>query len=911
MEPSDTTLKQPAGVSSFSTDYTEHDDSSSDESDTNAPHTTLTDNFKEVVLAFEDIIDLLRSESSAAKGHSIDRFRQAKKLSENLLSIVLTWACDIRIDDGNLNDYNDTIFGLVVQTSLVQIGSRLRSLVMREFEAISVDIDRLLNSNFQGELLDSISSLQSQVKAIRMSQAVKYSLGPLDGLAKDIETISDQYTVQEISAESEDSLKRTGEDTTEIFKSTRPLHSREAPSASLEEIVSFISPLTRAKGEGFSKLDPRFQSDSSLRLAQRTAFEQLPLTMVRYEHIEIDPKSSIRLLILRRGTGEDRIECSMTIVPSVGHQIQYTAISHVWGSAPVSSDIWIRNSPPLRGIRNFRNVVRHVIKYRDYFGAYIFPLRPNLHSALKHLRRKDQDLTLWVDALCVDRNDLYERNMLVEDMADIYQGAEKVSVWLGEGNENSDTAFSFMQDGMDPIRDLSVDQRGVLGELLRAQWFRRLWTVQELALAKRAWLHCGTKTIEWVEFADYVELMYTNFTRTSELLGPSWETRLYRSDSISQLATSPASLFVRVVKDLFEKSKDGEILVARLSLEYLVYTLSKLEVSDPRDTIYALLSLAKDTRSVFGKEETGQRGLVLRPDYSKDYFEVFRDFTKFCIQSSRSLDLICRPWARGITADLPSWIPRLQERWFGDAKGSQGRINSESLVGIPGRSYYNASGRGPSTTFFKTVLFGEGIKGFSPIKYIDRSIIVLGFQVDKIMEAPPRVIAGVIPREWFLVSGLHVDPGQSPRNISKVPKKLWRTLVADRDPKGRLPPTWYHQACVDALYNVNGNGDLDVNAVIAESKSPLMTQYLERVRDITWNRRLTRTRNGRLGLLPAGAEALDLVCVLQGCSVPVLLRPLDVMVGDGFELIGECYIDGIMEGEAVEGFGRIQEFEIL
>lgn len=40
-----------------------------------------------------------------------------------------------------------------------------------------------------------------------------------------------------------------------------------------------------------------------------------------------------------------------------------------------------------------------------------------------------------------------------------------------------------------------------------------------------------------------------------------------------------------------------------------------------------------------------------------------------------------------------------------------------------------------------------------------------------------------------------------------------------------------------------------------------------------------------------------LVCVIFGCDVPLVLRP----VGSHYELIGDCYVEGIMEGEAMEG----------
>ena len=41
------------------------------------------------------------------------------------------------------------------------------------------------------------------------------------------------------------------------------------------------------------------------------------------------------------------------------------------------------------------------------------------------------------------------------------------------------------------------------------------------------------------------------------------------------------------------------------------------------------------------------------------------------------------------------------------------------------------------------------------------------------------------------------------------------------------------------------------------------------------------------------------ICVLFGASVPVVLRADFVGDNSDFRLIGECYVDGIMEGEAM------------
>lgn len=73
--------------------------------------------------------------------------------------------------------------------------------------------------------------------------------------------------------------------------------------------------------------------------------------------------------------------------------------------------------------------------------------------------------------------------------------------------------------------------------------------------------------------------------------------------------------------------------------------------------------------------------------------------------------------------------------------------------------------------------------------------------------------------------------------------------------------------------------------------------------------RLMISCNGRIGMVTERAMKGDLVCVLFGCSVPVLLRKADS--GNGFSLIGECFLDGCMDGSTLEQPGLLErEFAI-
>lgn len=98
------------------------------------------------------------------------------------------------------------------------------------------------------------------------------------------------------------------------------------------------------------------------------------------------------------------------------------------------------------------------------------------------------------------------------------------------------------------------------------------------------------------------------------------------------------------------------------------------------------------------------------------------------------------------------------------------------------------------------------------------------------------------------------------------------------------------------------NGDLSTGALIENPTTPTtMVAFLKRVQEVIWNRKfLSSNREGLFGLAPTKAEPGGLICILFGCSVPVILRKIIFGVDGGcYELVGEAYIHGMMEGQAL------------
>lgn len=77
-------------------------------------------------------------------------------------------------------------------------------------------------------------------------------------------------------------------------------------------------------------------------------------------------------------------------------------------------------------------------------------------------------------------------------------------------------------------------------------------------------------------------------------------------------------------------------------------------------------------------------------------------------------------------------------------------------------------------------------------------------------------------------------------------------------------------------------------------------------------RRLFFTADTAMGAGPDQSQEGDLICVLFGCSVPVILRKREEGAGGGYRFIGECYVHNFMDAEAlvmeVKGKRKVDEF---
>jgi hypothetical protein len=130
----------------------------------------------------------------------------------------------------------------------------------------------------------------------------------------------------------------------------------------------------------------------------------------------------------------------------------YEALSYVWGNANKKLPVFLH--------------------------GHRFDATTNLHAALSQLRNHTLERILWIDAICIDQQNLEEKEHQIQFMATIYARAYRVIVWLGEASDDSDLVFEEIRRSEGKVAT-SVGENGRLKSaglmLLQRMWFRRIW----------------------------------------------------------------------------------------------------------------------------------------------------------------------------------------------------------------------------------------------------------------------------------------------------------------------------------------------------------------------------------------------------------------------------------------------------
>ncbi|KAF7522444.1 hypothetical protein G7054_g12127 [Neopestalotiopsis clavispora] len=510
-----------------------------------------------------------------------------------------------------------------------------------------------------------------------------------------------------------------------------------------------------------------------------------------------------------------------------------------------------------------------------------------------------------------------ERTAQVSLMSDIYRKAAEVWIWLGEEDSTSRQAMVLFKELIDPDfcwPDIwwGHSQFVAICRIMNRPWFRRGWVIQEAAFAKVATFFCGDRRLDLATFRAVVAKIHIKIRQDMASQNQTDTTSFQRF--VAAFYGSPATKLFEILDQTFDKTAGPSEWRRNLSLENLVGASTYTNTTDQRDTVYSLLNLAKDVVPCLVPQMGIQQSIV--PDYEKNTLEVYADFILHCSRSG-SIDIICRPWAPlPVDQPRPTWLRYRDFSPFGDpSQPSDLQRHARPLVGTAGqRRLYNCDNNS-----IPQLLASSSHDGGT----FDGSLSIRGVILGEIIRASMRMANAIITKECLEI--LRLSPSYLDPTLELIDPAIWRTLCADRDKEGNPAPRSYASAFARLLKESSQSGAdaepaevwdgfaiIDIEDRVSSDALHEHINYLEVVRDTVWNRRTCRLKSFRrrpkrlVGLIPQHARVGDQVCILYGCSVPVVLREVVQEAGvRSWHIIGDAYIDRMMNGEALDG--RLEE----
>lgn len=309
----------------------------------------------------------------------------------------------------------------------------------------------------------------------------------------------------------------------------------------------------------------------------------------------------------------------------------YTALSYTWGNAPPAVPIQCEGQ--------------------------VFHITENLDGALRVLRKEDESVYVWADAVCINQNDVEEKNNQVPLMREIYEYADTVSVWIGEDTAERDAeeCFKLLERlSAEPTirsrvakKHLDEPERAIereeieemapdrmpesdrpiytkLETLLQRRWFSRTWIIQEIVVGHHPMLYCGSAKISWESFTRGID----------------------QANALGHLAT-PSSFTT-----LYEGRLEFQTGAWAMDLLSLLERHRSAQVDNKRDKVFAFFGLS---RQIHGKDV----GIVI--DYKLSLGKLYTAVTRRALEIMPTLDVLSYPHVGdrqdGPTriTDLPSW----------------------------------------------------------------------------------------------------------------------------------------------------------------------------------------------------------------------------------------------------------------
>ena len=526
----------------------------------------------------------------------------------------------------------------------------------------------------------------------------------------------------------------------------------------------------------------------------------------------------------------------------------YEALSYAWGTEVHDSPIYVEEQPRKVSV--------------------------NLYQALQHLRHPSQERIMWIDALCIDQSNPSERACQVALMRTIYGKAISTTIWLGASSgKECEIAMQFLEllgnnDTLHPFSEdphLKIDGKSLKSEetitglelFSSSSWWSRVWTVQEWVLSRHPIFQHGTQTLDGKVAQKAIRNM-----------------RLHTFEEGCCGLESSSYDYMRPLDSMNAVRRQ----YAGFSLPYIIseFGLTR-RATDPRDRIYGLLGLAQSPYKD-----------AIVADYTSSVESVFRTAALQMIKTG-SLEVFSHIPIHGernlsIPSYVPDWTASHTLQCFPDWLSRVAHV-----------SLFRACKDEPADLII-----------------IDSETVCLkGITVDKVLlkvsifnESEPTDPAAMI-RYLSSIVGLR---DQSARLVNhKIDESnFWSTVCGSlevfTDPDGdlsirRLSTDSSRQS---ARFKRWMTWCLTIGAV-HEDKSVSdegIRSLIETFGIVSEGRSFVVTKSGRLAWCPQTCQEGDIISVLAGGRVPFVLRKVEGQ--ENYQLVGDAYVHGIMDGEAVD-----------
>lgn len=312
-----------------------------------------------------------------------------------------------------------------------------------------------------------------------------------------------------------------------------------------------------------------------------------------FKYPSINAETQVRLLRVKKmkhgsALGIKRsVECSLESFSFEDLEqtgFHYGALSYFWGRATAEDDV-----------------------HRIRVDGQDFYIRDNLWNFFICAAKRHKDQLLFIDAICVNQNDKSERSHQIQRMKEVYENADCVYTWLGQPSPNQSKNVKALHRLLQPTHKMPIEWLNVedeamsgLDTLMARPYWKRLWILQELLLAKDVKVLCGKWSFDWDELAKLLKDVPESklYPRTKLDWWDATTFKIPETSTLRQNAEDHLSgrwqqaLRVFTHRNNWRRQIDAGLSPA-LPLYKAVEYFSEQECLNRRDKIYALLGLLR------------------------------------------------------------------------------------------------------------------------------------------------------------------------------------------------------------------------------------------------------------------------------------------------------------------------------